>query len=396
VFVVVVLVFITSAILWPSKLVLYQLLTTQFSNTSQSRITMAESSSPSFQQKPPLQVHFVGSLPLSSSIEVFQRLLTTFPSRLHRIPDGETGKRYYFVGWQRSVFEKSPWVLNGAGQRISQEPQPNTPIMLSPIEYDDFALSSYADFCNLRNQGIIPPGIRFQVCLPTPVNVVMGHIAPKYQGMVEIVYEKTLLTALRRIQDQIPSEDLAIQWDVAVEFGLIEDIDHPFFTKAWFSHLQQGLRERFERLCASVDQGVEMGFHLCYGDMGHKHFIEPKDTRNLVDIANLISSLVQRDINWIHMPVPKDRTDDAYFAPLQGLESRKETKIFLGLAHPWDLIGTQKRIEIASKVLDNFGIASECGFGRTSKDEFEAVMEVLAAASEGSVVEAISSEYHSV
>ena len=333
------------------------------------------------QQKAPLQVHFVGSLPLSSSTEVFQRLATTFPNQLLHMPDGETGKRDYFTRWQRAVFEKSPWALSNRGQPAVEA---QGPIAVGPVEYDDFALSSYIEFCKLRDQGIIPTGVRFQVSLPTPLNVVVGHVDPKYQVEVEILYEKALLAALRRIQDSIPVVDLAIQWDVCLEFALIEDIDHPFFSKTWFSPLKEGLRERFARLTASVDTGVEMGFHLCYGDMGHKHFVEPKDAGNLVEMANMISSLSPRDVNWIHMPVPKNRTDDAYYAPLKELKLRKETKVYLGLAHPHDLDGTLERAKTASKVLNSFGIASECGFGRTPKDEFEAVMKVLVEVSEGS------------
>ena len=38
--------------------------------------------------------------------------------------------------------------------------------------------------------------------------------------------------------------------------------------------------------------------------------------RRLVEIANGISSRVSRPIAWMHLPVPRNRTDDAYFAPL--------------------------------------------------------------------------------
>ena len=338
---------------------------------------------PSSLQQEPLQVYLVGSLPLSSSTEVFQRLATTFPNRLLRMPDGETGKRYYFTRWQRDIFEKAPFVLSSRGQSITKTKELDAPISLKPLEYDDFALASYADFCKLRGQGVISPGIRFQVCLPTPINVIISHIDPKYQVEVEVLYTRALMAALRRIQDNIPKEDLAIQWDAAVEFALIEGIEHPFFSKSWFSPLKQGLEERFARLTASVDECVEMGFHLCYGDIGHKHFVEPKDAGHLVEMANVISSLTSRNVNWIHMPVPKDRTDDAYYAPLKELKLRKETKVYLGLAHPWDLDGTQKRIKAARKVLDNFGIASECGMGRTPNDEFDAIIEVLVTASKG-------------
>jgi hypothetical protein len=193
---------------------------------------------------------------------------------------------------------------------------------------------------------------------------------------------RRLYGSLRKIQDTIPKYDLAIQWDAAREFAMIEGLEGLCQGKPWFGPLKEGLEERFARLAASVDRGVEMGFLLCYGDKGHRHFVEPKDTGHLVEMANVISRVAPRNVDWIHIPVPKNRTDEPYYAPLQELKLRKETKIYLGLAHPWDFDGTWKRIEMASKILNNFGIASECGMGRTPKDEFEAVMDVLAKVSE--------------
>lgn len=145
------------------------------------------------------------------------------------------------------------------------------------------------------------------------------------------------------------------------------------------------LKERFARLMSAVDEGVEMGIHLCYGDIEHKHFVEPKNARHLVEMANLIVSMAPRQVDWIHMPVPKDRVDDDYYAPMKELRLGNETQIYLGLAHAWDLEGTQKRISATSKVFETFGIATECGMGRTPTDEFEAVMKVLAEVSKARV-----------
>ena len=148
----------------------------------------------------------------SSSTEVFRRLAAIFSNSLRLMPGGETGKRCYFTRWQRAFFEKSSFFLRNRGDPGTEAEEPTGPILLNPLEYDDFALTSYADFCKLREQGIIAPGIRLQVCLSTPVNVIIGHVHPRYQVEVEVSYERALLTALRLIQDSIPKEDLAIQW----------------------------------------------------------------------------------------------------------------------------------------------------------------------------------------
>jgi hypothetical protein len=65
------------------------------------------------------------------------------------------------------------------------------------------------------------------------------------------------------------------------------------------------------------------------------------------------------------MPVPRDRSDDTYFAPLKRLKMKPETELCLGLVHHTDgLAGTQMRLATAERHVERFSIATECGFGR--------------------------------
>ena len=65
------------------------------------------------------------------------------------------------------------------------------------------------------------------------------------------------------------------------------------------------------------------------------------------------------------MPVPRDRDDDAYFAPLRRLRLPPHTELCLGLVHHTDgVAGTRRRLAAAEKHVQNFSIATECGFGR--------------------------------
>jgi hypothetical protein len=121
----------------------------------------------------------------------------------------------------------------------------------------------------------------------------------------------------------------------------------------------------FARLGASVPAGVELGFHLCYGDLDAKHMVEPLDATKMVEMANLIARSVSRPVNWIHMPVPINRDDDVFFAPLKNLQLSPGTELYLGLVHAQDGVeGTLRRIASARKVVADFGIASECGISR--------------------------------
>ena len=156
----------------------------------------------------------------------------------------------------------------------------------------------------------------------------------------------------------------------------------PFFLfTPWFAPVKEGILERIVRLSGAVDKHVELGYHLCYGDIQHRHFVEPKDTGLLVEVANLILAQVQHPVGWIHMPVPKDRTDAAYFAPLEALKLQEHTELFLGLVHHADEEGTRRRIEAAQKVVPKFGVATECGMGRTPPEELDGILKICAAVS---------------
>ena len=87
-------------------------------------------------------------------------------------------------------------------------------------------------------------------------------------------------------------------------------------------------------LAGHVPADVDLLFHFCYGDANHKHVVEPLDMGDMVDLANVLAKRVARPIQMVHMPVPRDRDDDAYFAPLRRLSLAPETLLCLArLSH---------------------------------------------------------------
>ena len=67
----------------------------------------------------------------------------------------------------------------------------------------------------------------------------------------------------------------------------------------------------------------------------------------------------------MHLLVPIERDDDAYFAPLASLELPVGTELYLGLVHREDgAEGARRRIETASRFVPEFGVATECGIGQ--------------------------------
>lgn len=100
-----------------------------------------------------------------------------------------------------------------------------------------------------------------------------------------------------------------------------------------------------------------------------------KNTAYLVDFGNLLLQGVKRRVDWLHMPVPKSRDDDAYFEPLKWLQL-ESTELYLGLLHADDEERTKKRIKTAARFIKPFGLATECGLGRSSQTELDSILEI--------------------
>ncbi|MHB8691021.1 MAG: hypothetical protein ACYDHH_07210 [Solirubrobacteraceae bacterium] len=319
------------------------------------------------------RVHLVGSVPLQSASEVFRAAAGALGPYLDRIPDGETGERSTWIAWQAKYFAEHPAFELEEPPAGRYAPLPRYRLKATAraaelawadgIGYASVAIDSYAVFAALKSDGVIPSHVKFQVSLPTPVAPVAQFVSHADQAAVESAYERQLMGELDQICAAVPADQLAIQWDVAIELGMWEGIGGPF--RPWFEQVKEGVVERLVRYGEATPADVDLGFHLCYGDFGHEHFVQPADAANLTEVGQAISDKISRSVSWIHMPVPRDRSDIAYFAPLSDLELRPETTLYLGLVHETDGVpGADKRIAAASAFVRNFGIATECGFGR--------------------------------
>jgi len=172
------------------------------------------------------------------------------------------------------------------------------------------------------------------------------------------------------IADAIPHGELSLQWDVAQDMQAYDGA-----RRTWFEPARRGIEDRLIRIGEHVPPTIELGYHLCYGSFGGRHFVEPRDTGDLVALWNAIARGVRRPIGFLHIPVPVERDDEAYFAPLAALAPRPETRLYLGLIHDSDGIdGTLRRIAAAKRHVRAFGIATECGFGRRAPETMPALL----------------------
>ena len=325
--------------------------------------------------------HLVGSVSQPDAESTF-RVASEQLEHIRRIPDGEVGKRYYWIQFQNALFDSVPGLVRvgepGYFLRGEFDLRPVTlaagvdaeSVVFPPLGYAEAAIESYATFAKLRGEGVIPAGVRFQVSLPTPAGVVGSFFDLAVRDAIEPVYERAVFEELYTILDAIPHADLAIQWDTALEFGLLDKAEILGNKMlAWFGGdhpaILAGVVERGVRQAAAVPDDVELGYHLCYGDVEESHFFEPVDATTLAEVAAGLLAGSPRPVTWIHMPVPIDRDDAAYFAPLGEVTWPEQTELYLGLVHHEDgLEGALRRAAAAAPFVPAFGIATECGFGR--------------------------------
>ena len=327
--------------------------------------------------------HLVGSVPLGSSEEVFEVVADELGRHVKRIPDGETGERAGWAGWAALVFWRTP----GLEERhpFYKEISPRTigladGVSAADIEYPrvgyaDAALASYEQFAQRKRDGAIAADVRFLVSLATPLALASCAVAASELAALEPGFEQSQLDELQLILDAIPHDQLAIQWDVCIEVWLLEGwVDAPF------DPVGEGIAARLKRYAEAIPDDVELGFHFCYGDYQHAHLGRPADCRACVDIFTAAAELIDRSIEWIHVPVPIDRDDDAFFAPLDALALAPSTELYVGLIHHGDGIdGARRRIEAARRHVAGFGVGTECGFGRRPPETIAPLLELHAA-----------------
>ncbi len=338
--------------------------------------------------------HLVGSINLPDAGTTFRTVSEHLGDRLRRIPDGEVGERFYWIQFQTKRFDTmtgisriavEPFYIRGIfdGRPFSIDKGVDADDLVFPnLGYADAAIESYGTFAALRDQGSITAGTRFQVSLPTPAAVVGAFVVADDRSAFEPAYERALFAELDRILDAVPHEDLAIQWDTAVEFALLESANirsHQAITP-WFDDVMGGVVERAARQASRVPEAADLGFHLCYGDVEEAHFVQPADTGFLATFTSRLLEASPRTVNWVHLPVPIERDDAAYFAPLASVELPEHTELYFGLIHHEDGVeGALRRARAAATAQPRFGVATECGFGRGPSERTAPLLDLHAA-----------------
>jgi len=188
----------------------------------------------------------VGSIPLDTPEQVFRRVGGPLGPYLAYMPDGEVGERRYWIdGIAYRVFNGHPeietlrrpapdatgiesWRPLGMHDQFQFRVRPGVAQVRfgDPgwrLGYAKDAVSSHFVFRQLQKEGVIPQGVRFQVCLPLTFSAI-GLFFPDPADHAKVAPGVTAAfrAEIAKMVELIPPQELAIQWDLAVENRLVD------------------------------------------------------------------------------------------------------------------------------------------------------------------------------
>lgn len=350
-------------------------------------------------------VLLVGSVPGASAEDAMRLCASGLGTHLACLPDGETGRRRAWINFLaagayaanadlHTVSRPLPidpsvanewrplgedWIPRGYADHWSFRLRHAARLHFPTLGYADVARASYAVFTHLKAEGVVAPGLRFMVALPLIESATRPFCAEAGDfPSFALAYEDAIAREIASMLASIPADELVLQWDIAFETLAIETDDHLPGVFPWqpAGSALERYQSAVQRAARMVPAAVTMGLHLCYGDLGHQHVIEPPTLATCVRMANIAHTAAARPIDFYHMPVPRDRDDDAYFAPLAGLDIGA-ARLYLGLVHHSDgAAGSRRRLTTARRHAQGFGIATECGFGRRAPATIPALLAI--------------------
>jgi hypothetical protein len=333
----------------------------------------------------------VGSVPLDTVEEVMRTFGGPLGRYLPAMPDGEVGERRSWVNrFSYLVFNghadletvRRPPKIDGVEQLLPTKRAEGWQFRVRPgvervrfglpglrLGYARDATSSYFIFRTLRDQGVLPADLRFQISIPMIKSVVRTLYFPEPGDIDKIRpgFEEALAAEIELIVRRIPAKDLAIQWDMAGELlAVYGQPGNPQSEAEIETHVAP-----VRRLSAVLPNDVALGFHFCFGTFGGWPAFAPPDLGRAVELINASVAAAGRRTDWVHIPA-LNRADDAFYSPLTRLDVQG-ARIYLGMIHSMETL--RERLAVVRKFVPSFGLGAYCGFGRTPPAQLAQVLD---------------------
>lgn len=331
----------------------------------------------------------VGSIAYDSAEEAFRKMAGNLGEHMCYLPDGEVGERQSWIAhlayrvymghpdietlarpldkdgveaWQTSPENRPEWrfrVRDGVERVRFGEPGWR-------LGYARDAINSYFIFRTLKAEGVIPQQIRFQICIPFVSSCVRLYFRdPADYPKIEPAIAAALKAEIETIFAHLPPDDIAIQWDCAIEDTVIETelaADGGIVTDR-VRAVAETLFAPAAEINAAIPEAAHLGYHACYGTSGGWPRRSPQDLTGVVLLVNAAVAQSGRRVDFVHLPTVNSESPD-YFAPLAALDA-KGARVYVGLIHALHGPGGMgQQMDWLRQYLPDFGIAAPCGFGR--------------------------------
>ncbi|MCC2098714.1 MAG: hypothetical protein KDJ29_17615, partial [Hyphomicrobiales bacterium] len=228
----------------------------------------------------------VGSIPMDTVEDVFQTFGAKLGNFLQAMPDGEIGPRRHWISrvhyqvlalhpdlevvqqpakdsdGREHIFPRNAgdsWmfkVRDGVDQILFGERGWR-------LGFAHEAVNSYFVFKTLREKGLLPKDLRFQVSMAMVNSVLPPRLFPNVADREKVIpgFTQALRDEIETIVAKIPNDDLAIQFDCSTElqdaYGSI-----PGFPAE--TAIQRNIGQ-IEAICPHIPSEVALGFHMCFG-----------------------------------------------------------------------------------------------------------------------------------
>ena len=184
----------------------------------------------------------VGSIPLDTPQEVFETFGPPLGQYLFAMPDGEVGPRRHWISRvhyqvlaahpELEIVQRPAPDENGVERQFPRSAAESWWFKVKDgvkqvrfgdpgwrLGYARDALNSYFVFKTMKEKGVLPPHLRFQVSVPMVNSVLPPRIFPDQDDLAKIRpgYEAAIRAELETIIEKIPASELAIQWDCSTE-----------------------------------------------------------------------------------------------------------------------------------------------------------------------------------
>jgi hypothetical protein len=256
-------------------------------------------------------------------------------------PDGDSP----LAGRARRVPAPSP---SGYGQRGAL-----------PARFDDAfvaaAVEAYRHYWAAMLDGRLPDGTRYQLTVATPYTT-LSALLPEADVVAALPAEEAIAgAALARLLKSLPTDRLALQWDVAAEV-------HVWETRGRMLNAPRGLPERLLSSIAALTSGLSEELSVGYRLQRPAADTPPADCGQATRLLGAIIATSDRRPDFVHMPVPAD-VSDTWYEPLANLTLFPDTEVALGLVHdePGAADRALGRLAAAHAFLPGAGIAPAPG-----------------------------------